>query len=163
HTHEYRKTGIVDSKFGLGIATGEAERAVERLLAVPGLYLRGYHAHIGSQIFEIEPFVDTVDAVFAFAAAMRERFGVAPDELSPGGGFGIPYDASDPDASLVVYASTIAIAARRAAERFDLPEPLLTIEPGRSIVGQAGVALYSLGARKVIPGVRTYVSIDGGM
>lgn len=163
HTHDYRKTGIVDSKFGLGIATGDAECAVEQLLATPGLRLRGYHAHVGSQIFEIEPFVDTVDAVFAFAARMRERFGVVPDEISPGGGFAIPYEASDPDANVTAHAHAVARATRAAAERHDLPEPTLTIEPGRAIVGRAGVAVYTLGARKIIPGVRTYVSVDGGM
>jgi diaminopimelate decarboxylase len=163
HTHAYRKTGIVDSKFGLGIATGDALRAVERILAVPGLSLRGYHAHVGSQIFEVEPFLDTVEAVFAFAALMRDRFGIVPDEISPGGGFGIAYEPDDPAASIESYAMAVGSAARCAADRHDLPDPALTIEPGRSIVGQAGVALYTLGARKEIPGVRTYVSVDGGM
>jgi diaminopimelate decarboxylase len=163
HTHDYRKTGLVDSKFGLGIATGDAERAVARILELPGLRLRGYHAHVGSQIFETEPFVDTVDVLFDFAARMRDRFGVVPDEISPGGGLAIPYETSDPVADAQSYATELGRAARTAAERHDLPDPMLTIEPGRSIVGSAGVAVYALGARKVIPGVRTYVSVDGGM
>jgi diaminopimelate decarboxylase len=163
HTHDYRKTGLVDSKFGLGIANGDAERAVARILELPGLRLRGYHAHVGSQIFETEPFVDTVDALFDFAARMRDRFGVVPDEISPGGGLAIPYETSDPAADAQAYATNLGHAARAAAERHDLPDPLLTIEPGRSIVGSAGVAVYALGARKAIPGVRTYVSVDGGM
>ncbi|MEX1157396.1 MAG: diaminopimelate decarboxylase [Thermomicrobiales bacterium] len=163
HTHDYRKTGIPDSKFGLGFATGDAERAVERIIAIAGLRLRGYHAHVGSQIFEIEPFVDTVDAIFGFAAAMRDRFGIVPDEMSPGGGYGIVYEPGDPEPRIEAYAGAVARAAIAAAERHDLPEPVLTIEPGRSIVGMAGVAVYTLGARKVIPGVRTYVSVDGGM
>jgi len=163
HTHDYRKTGIPDSKFGLGIATGDAERAVEQIVAIEGLRLRGYHAHIGSQIFEIEPFVDTVDAIFAFAAAMRDRFGIVPDEMSPGGGYGIVYEPGDPDPRIEAYAGAVAQATVAAAERYDLPDPVLTIEPGRSIVGMAGVAVYTLGARKVIPDVRTYVSVDGGM
>ncbi|MDQ3549485.1 MAG: diaminopimelate decarboxylase, partial [Chloroflexota bacterium] len=163
HTHDYRKTGIPDSKFGLGIATGDAERAVERIVAIDGLRLRGYHAHVGSQIFEIEPFVDTVAAIFAFAAAMRDRFGIVPDEMSPGGGYGIVYEPGDPEPRIEEYASAVATATATAAEQYDLPDPVLTIEPGRSIVGMAGVAVYTLGARKVIPGVRTYVSVDGGM
>jgi len=163
HTHDYRKTGIPDSKFGLGIATGDAAVAVERILAVKGLRLRGYHAHIGSQIFEVEPFVDTVDTLFAFAAEMRDRYGIVPDEISPGGGYGIAYDTSDPESAIEGYAESVAVATRAAAERHDFPDPVLTIEPGRSIVGSAGVAVYTLGARKVIPNVRTYVSVDGGM
>jgi diaminopimelate decarboxylase len=163
HTHDYRKTGIPDSKFGLGITTGDAEQAVEQIVAIAGLRLRGYHAHIGSQIFEIEPFVDTVDTIFAFAAAMRDRFGIVPDEISPGGGYGIAYEPGDPEPRLEAYAGEIARATVAAAERYDLPDPVLTIEPGRSIVGMAGVAVYTLGASKVIPDVRTYVSVDGGM
>ncbi|HUG16767.1 MAG TPA: diaminopimelate decarboxylase [Thermomicrobiales bacterium] len=163
HTHNYRKTGIPDSKFGLGIATGDAARAVERILAVPGLRLRGYHAHIGSQIFEIEPFTETVDALFAFAAETRDRHGIIPDEISPGGGFGIPYEDADLTTPIDSYAQDVAGATVAAARRWDMPEPELTVEPGRSIVGQAGVAVYTLGARKHIPGVRTYVSVDGGM
>jgi diaminopimelate decarboxylase len=163
HTHDYRKTGIPDSKFGLGMASGDGARAVERILSIPGLRLRGYHAHIGSQIFEIEPFSETVDALFAFAAEMRDRFGIIPDEISPGGGFGIPYETVDPATPVDTYAQSVARATVAAAERWDMPEPQLIVEPGRSIVGTAGVAIYTLGSRKHIPGVRTYVSVDGGM
>lgn len=163
HTHEYRKTGIVDSKFGLGIETGDAERAVERLASAPGLDLRGYHAHVGSQIFEVEPFVDTVHALFDFAAVMKQRHGIVPDEISPGGGFGIQYDTNDPEAPVEAYIQSIGAAAQEAADRISIPHPQFTIEPGRSIVGAAGIAVYTVGATKEIPGVRTYVSVDGGM
>ena len=163
HTHDYRKTGLVDSKFGLGASNGDAERAVARIQELPGLHLRGYHAHVGSQIFEIEPFADTVDALFEFAARMRDRFGIVPDEISPGGGLAIPYEARDADSDSDAYATVLGRATHAAAERHDLPDPVLTIEPGRSIVGSAGVAVYTLGARKAIPNVRTYVSVDGGM
>jgi diaminopimelate decarboxylase len=163
HTHAYRKTGIPDSKFGLGIDTGDAERAVELIVAIRGLRLRGYHAHVGSQIFEIEPFADTVATLFAFAARMHEVFGVVPDEISPGGGFGIPYVPGEPEVRIEELAAAIAETAVEACQRSGLPRPLLTLEPGRSIVGPAGVAVYTLGARKVIPGVRTYVSVDGGV
>lgn len=163
HTHDYRKTGIVDSKFGLGIETGDAERAVELLMAAPGLELKGYHAHVGSQIFEVDPFVDTVHALFTFAARMRDTYGIVPDEISPGGGFGVPYAPGDPEAPVEAYVHAIGAAAREAASEIGIPDPEFTIEPGRSIVGSAGVAMYRIGATKEIPGVRTYVSVDGGM
>lgn len=163
HTHAYRKTGILDSKFGLAISTGDAERAVSEVRDARGLHLRGYHAHIGSQIFETEPFVDTVETLFEFAAEMRDRHSVIPDEISPGGGFGIQYEAGDPATDIEQFVATLTGAAKAAAARHDLPEPEMVLEPGRSIVGPAGVAVYRLGARKEIPGVRTYVSVDGGM
>lgn len=163
HTHEYRKTGIVDSKFGLGIQTGDAACAVERLANAPGLHLRGYHAHVGSQIFEVDPFVDTVNRLFDFAGEMKERFGIVPDEISPGGGFGIRYEESDPSAPVEEYVRAIATAAQAAASRLGIADPEFTIEPGRSIVGTAGIAVYTTGATKTIPEVRTYVSVDGGM
>jgi diaminopimelate decarboxylase len=163
HTHDYRKTGIPDSKFGLGIANGDAARAVERILAIPGLRLRGFHAHVGSQIFELEPFVETVNTLFDFAGEMRERHGFTAEEISPGGGFGIAYEPGDPEAAVEEIVAAIADATEAAAARSGISNPTLTIEPGRSIVGAAGVAVYTLGARKVIPGIRTYVSVDGGM
>lgn len=163
HTHAYRKTGLVDSKFGLLVAGGEAARAVERIVAIPGLRLRGYHSHVGSQIFEVEPFAAALDVLFAFAAAMRACYGVVPAQISPGGGLGIQYEESDPAADIEVYAATLTRAVIAAAARFDLDPPLLTVEPGRSIVGPAGVAVYRVGVIKDIPGVRRYVCVDGGM
>ena len=163
HTHDYRKTGIVDSKFGLLIGTGDAARAVERILRIPGLRLQGYHAHVGSQIFETEPFAAAVDVLFDFAAEMRSRFAYSPRQISPGGGYGIQYEQEDPDPHLDAYARAVGEAATRGAVRHGFDAPLLTVEPGRSIVGPAGVALYRVGAIKDIPGVRRYVCVDGGM
>ncbi|HEU5422584.1 MAG TPA: diaminopimelate decarboxylase [Nitrolancea sp.] len=163
HTHEYRKTGIVDSKFGLLLAPGDAARAVERLLAIPGVRLRGYHAHVGSQINELEPFVAAVDVLFGFAAEMRARFGVVPEQISPGGGLGIQYLAGESEPDIPGYAEQVAGAVARAAERTGFPAPLLAVEPGRSIIGPAGVATYRVGAIKEIPGIRRYVCVDGGM
>ena len=164
HTHAYRKTGIVDSKFGLGVQTGDAERAVARLLDNEHLELLGYHAHIGSQIFEQETFAASVDAVVEFAVAMRARFGFEPRKLSPGGGFGIAHTDNEEAANAFDYAAGVArsFAAATQAAGFASP-PSLVIEPGRSIVGNAGVAVYQVEARKEIPGVRTYISVDGGM
>lgn len=163
HTHDYRKTGIPDSKFGLGIQNGQAEEAVRRIQQLPGLRLHGFHAHVGSQIFEIDPFIDTVETLFGFAARMRDAHGAEINEISPGGGLGISYGESDPDSRVEEYVGAIAACARECAAQLDMAPPVLTIEPGRTIVGQAGVAVYTVGARKEIPGVRTYVSIDGGM
>ncbi len=165
HTHEYRQTGVVDSKFGLPTVDDQAANAVARALAAPSLELLGYHAHVGSQIFELEPYRRTVDALCRFAAAMRDRHGFVPRELSPGGGLAIPYTPGEEreEAALDDLAATIGTALRTGAARHDLPPPRITVEPGRSIVGPAGVALYTVGAIKDIPGVRRYVSVDGGM
>lgn len=163
HTHDYRKTGIVDSKFGLLIETGDAATAVEQIAAVDGIRLRGYHIHLGSQIFEIEPYQAAVEALFAFAIEMRDRFGIVPDQISPGGGFGIQYESTDPDTSVAEFARTVAEATRAGAERMGIELPELIVEPGRSIIGPAGVAVYRVGSIKDIPGVRRYVCVDGGM
>jgi diaminopimelate decarboxylase len=164
HTHEYRKTGVVDSKFGLGVASGDAARAVARMLDDEWFDLLGFHAHIGSQIFESSTFEASAAAVAGFAATIREQYGYVPRKLSPGGGFGIQYTDEDPDIPADAYASAVGQAFATEVKLAGLnPLPQLVIEPGRSIVGPAGVAVYSVGARKTIPGVRTYVSVDGGM
>lgn len=163
HTHEKISTGITDSKFGLPIADGQAARAVERISGMQGLHLAGYHAHIGSQLFEADGYVDAIDGILRFAAGMRDAHGVELEQLSPGGGFGIAYvDADDPPA-MQQWARSIATAITEGCARHGLPIPIVTLEPGRSIVGRAGVAVYEVGTRKEIPGVRTYVSVNGGM
>jgi diaminopimelate decarboxylase len=163
HTHAYNTTGIVDSKFGFPIVTGQAEAALKEALASPGLRLVGLHAHIGSQIFELEPYRDTVRIVLDFAAAMMERYGFRMAEFSPGGGWAIRYTQADEPPELEEIAETVVRTLREEAARHCLPLPKLVVEPGRSIVGPAGVALYSVGARKEVPGFRTYVFVDGGL
>jgi diaminopimelate decarboxylase len=164
HTHAHLTTGKLDTKFGLGIESGAAEEGVRAILAQTSLDLRGYHAHIGSQIHEVEPYRDAVDRLFAFAKDMRERHGVALREISPGGGYGVRYTTADP---VVKPRDTIAEVGRLVADAarrngFDeLPE--LTIEPGRSLVAPTAVALYRVGSVKRIPEGRTYVAVDGGM
>lgn len=163
HTHRKISTGVADSKFGFPITNGQAAEAVIRLLARPELQLLGYHAHIGSQLFEPDAYIAAIEELVAFAALMRDTHGVEMRHLSPGGGFGIAYlDDQEPKAA-AYWASIIAKTARSACQRSGLAEPVLTIEPGRSIVGPAGVAVYRVGSIKVIPGVRTYVAVDGGM
>ena len=163
HTHDKMRTGATDSKFGFPVDDGSAERAVQRVLEVPGLRLVGYHAHVGSQIFEPELVGETLARMISFAAAMRAAHGIVPEVISPGGGFGVDDAASGADVSITAWASVAAGTLRRECERHGLPLPELVVEPGRSIVGPAGVALYRVGSRKEISGVRTYVSVDGGM
>lgn len=163
HTHRKISTGLADSKFGLPVSSGQAAAAARRLVSTPGLDLVGYHAHVGSQLFDPVATVTAIDDLLAFAAAMRDRYGVALRHLSPGGGFGIAYVESDEPPGPGRWASLVAEAVRAGCERHALPLPVLTIEPGRAIVGPAGVALYTVGSIKGLPGIRTYVAVDGGM
>ncbi len=160
HTHAHILTGAPDTKFGLSIDTGAAEQAVKAIQAAPNLKLMGLHAHIGSQIFEVEPYQATVRRLFEFAA----HASVELMEFSPGGGYGVRYTGEDErPLSPADAARAVATAVTEEASRLSLQLPELTIEPGRSIVGPAAVALYTVGSIKHIPGVRTYVAVDGGM
>ena len=164
HTHEKTTTGILDTKFGVPIATGAAEAAVRAIAEATHLEFRGLHMHLGSPIFELEPYVLGIEVLAAFIADVcRDRLGVAVPECSPGGGFAVAYLGDQEPPALAAYARAICGTFRREADARGFPMPRLTLEPGRSIVGRAGVALYTVGARKEIPGVRTYVAVDGGM
>ncbi len=164
HTHEKTTTGILDSKFGVPIATGAAERALAAILKQPALDLRGLHMHLGSPIVELAPYELGIAVVADFAASVcRDRFGVEVREFSPGGGFAVGYAAGDPVPTPADYARAISGAVRREWGEVGLPLPHVSVEPGRSIVARAGVALYEVGARKEVPGIRTYVSVNGGM
>ncbi len=164
HTHAHILTGAPDTKFGVSIDTGAAREAAEAIHQARSLEFVGLHAHIGSQIFEIEPYQATIGKVFGLAAELRDAFGFVLKELSPGGGFGMRY-TSDGEAPMAPAeaARALAQAVTSEAERFGFPMPRLTIEPGRSIIGPSAVALYRVGSIKPIPGVRTYVAVDGGM
>ncbi len=162
HTHAKTTTGILDSKFGFSIETGDSAAAVRQALAASNLDLVGLHFHLGSPIFELEPYAIAIDAALTHLAQFRGE-GLDMREFSPGGGFAIGYVRDEPPPAVADYAEAItSIFARRCAE-LGFGSPRLIIEPGRSIVGRAGVALYSVGAIKTIPGVRKYVSLDGGM
>jgi diaminopimelate decarboxylase len=165
HTHEYRLTGVVDSKFGFPTIDDQADRAVVRALGAASIDLHGYHCHIGAHIFELEPYGEAVAALFRFAAAMRDRHGFIPAEISPGGGMAIAYIPGDQDRQPSADEIAVAIgnALRQGAAAVGLPAPRTWIEPGRALVGQAGVALYTIGTTKEIPGIRRYVAVDGGM
>lgn len=162
HTHMHTTTGVVDSKFGLPVATGQAEEAVRKALSSPSLRLRGLHFHLGSPIFELEPYAVATRVALEFAAQLR-GMGFQMEEFSPGGGFAIPYLREQRAPSPAEYAATIVNTLRESCQRLNLALPKLIIEPGRAIVGPAGVALYTVGSVKTIPGVRTYVAVDGGM
>ena len=162
HTHTYITTGTLDSKFGIPISTGQAEQAVREALSSPHLRLVGLHCHIGSQILETQPYQKAIRVTLEFAARMRED-GLTLEEFSPGGGFAIAYTRDEQPPSIAAYAEAITSAFIQGCQELGFGQPTLVIEPGRAIVGPAGVALYTVGARKEIPGVRTYVSVDGGM
>lgn len=163
HTHRLTTTGILDSKFGFSIETGDAEKAVEQALAQPNLDVVGLHFHLGSPIFELEPYQEAIEYVFQFADEMRARYGFQMREFNPGGGMAIGYIQSQLPPSIDDYAETIVGSLKKSCEKHNFDEPSLTVEPGRSIVGRAGVAVYTVGGIKHIPNVRTYVSVDGGM
>jgi len=163
HTHRHTTTGVLDSKFGFPISTGQAEEAVAQVLAMPSLELVGLHAHLGSPIFEVEPFQQAIDVLMAFAASMSERHGFRLRELSPGGGFAVQYLEDVPAPAVAEYAEGIVGALRQAERVYGLPSPRLIVEPGRAVVSRACVALYTVGSSKDIPGVRRYVSVDGGL
>ncbi len=159
HTHPHRKTGLLDSKFGLTLETGEAAAALEQAQRMAGLQVTGLHAHIGSQVFEPEPFARATGLLLDLAASV----GFTPQELSPGGGWGTATGPAELDLPLAAYGEAIARTAVERCTRHGFPLPTLVIELGRAIVGPAGVALYRVGSRKEIPGVRTYLALDGGM
>jgi diaminopimelate decarboxylase len=154
-THDYVQTGQLDSKFGFGLADRLAERAVEQVRESAHLQLVGLHAHIGSQIFELEPYVKAIEVIADFCDAVDLR----PELLNVGGGLGIAYLDTDEPPEIDDYVEVKVAGVRRA---FD-PAPRILVEPGRSLVGNAGVTAYRVGTVKEIPGVRTYVAVDGGM
>lgn len=163
HTHEYIKTGQIDSKFGLALPTGQAMEAVKRALQMDHIELVGLHCHIGSQIFELASYTHAAEVMMDFAAEARDLTGWVAAELDLGGGLGIYYFQGDEPPSVRAYADALMAAVKRLAREKNLPEPRVIVEPGRSISGPAGTTLYTVGTIKDIPGVRKYVSVDGGM
>lgn len=163
HTHDYIRTGQIDSKFGFAIENGEAVLAVEKALCYNNLRLCGIHCHIGSQIFDVEPFVDAADIMMTFVKEIKDRFSIEIEELNLGGGFGIKYVDSDKPKAFEEYISAVSQKIRSKAQEYSMKIPFVSIEPGRSVVAEAGTTLYTVGGIKEIPCVRTYVSVDGGM
>lgn len=163
HTHHYISTGQLDSKFGIAIETGAALAAVQQALATPAVELVGLHCHIGSQIFDLEGYVAAADRMVDFMARARRETGWTCPELNMGGGLGVRYTDADTPTTPAHLARVLCAAVRDRLASHDLPLPRLIVEPGRSIVAEAGTTLYSVGTIKEIPGIRTYVSVNGGM
>ena len=163
HTHAKISTGSVDSKFGTAIETGQAEEFIAYTLSKKNVQLDGFHCHIGSQIFEIDPFCDAADIMLDFIAHIRDTLGFTATVLNLGGGFGVRYVDCHPVIDIPKNISEIADHIRTACDKFALPMPKILMEPGRSIVADAGLTLYSVGSVKTITGYKSYVSVNGGM
>ena len=162
HTHGHTTTGILDVKFGFSIESGESTIAIRKALGLSNLDLKGIHFHLGSPIFELEPYSQAIDTVLDYLAQFKSE-GLNLREFSPGGGFAIGYIRSQPPPPISAYADVITSMLTKKCGQLGFNLPKLIIEPGRSIVGRAGVAVYTVGVIKDIPTVRTYVSLDGGM
>ncbi|MBE6546646.1 MAG: diaminopimelate decarboxylase [Ruminococcaceae bacterium] len=163
HTHRAVVTGNVDSKFGNAIVTGQAMAIVKEALAAPGIHLAGLHCHIGSQIFDIEPFADAADIMIRFIAAIKAECGYEIGELNLGGGLGVRYLDTDPAMDYADAIRQIASVVTGFCQANGIAMPRVILEPGRSLVAAAGITLYTVGSVKEIPNFRNYVSVDGGM
>ncbi|MGU8438640.1 diaminopimelate decarboxylase [Clostridium perfringens] len=163
HTHEYIKTGQLDSKFGFPVIGDTVYDAIKRAMELEYIELNGLHCHIGSQIFDLEPFKDTTEIMLNLINDIKETLGYEIKELDLGGGFGIYYTEGDKPKEIEEYCSVIINKADEICRKLNMNVPILSIEPGRSIVGNAGLTLYTVGAIKEIPNIRKYVSVDGGM
>ena len=162
-THKFIMTGQIDSKFGAIIETGEANALVKQAVNCKNIHICGFHCHIGSQIFELAPFELAATKMMEFIAKVKSKYGVITDELDLGGGFGVKYTQHDKPIDYGSYMKAISSIIKDKAKQFKLKLPFVIVEPGRSIVAEAGLTLYTVGTVKEIPEIRTYVSIDGGM
>ena len=162
-THEYIKTGCEDSKFGFTMLDDFAFKCVGDVLDAPNVELTGFHCHIGSQVFALHSFAEAVQVMAKFAARVRDAYGLVIEDLDMGGGLGIAYLADDEPSSIESFAQRMADAVMQACIEQGLSLPRLLVEPGRSLVANAGVTLYTVGVMKTLPNIRKYVAIDGGM
>lgn len=163
HTHVKISTGKVDSKFGIAIETGQADEAIREALSKKNVKLCGYHCHIGSQTFDIKPFVDGAEIMLKYIAHIKKVFGYEAEILNLGGGMGVKYLESDPDIDYAENIKGIAEMMKEKCTELCINLPIVLMEPGRSIVADAGMTLYTVGGTKEIPGYKNYVSVDGGM
>ena len=163
HTHDYIKTGQIDSKFGFAPVGNVIDDAVKKAISLENIRLAGIHCHIGSQIFELQPYEDAVEVMLGLIKKIEEKHGYFIKEVDFGGGFGIYYSKGDKPKTTREYCETIINKVDEVCARTGQARPILTIEPGRSVVANSGTTLYTIGAVKDIPGVRKYVSVDGGM
>jgi len=162
HTHKYIETGTEDSKFGFSMDKSVVDY-IGQALEAKNLHLKGFHVHIGSQIFSVKSFVKAITKLVKFSAFIYKKTGWQPEELNLGGGLGIKYSAKDNPVGIDFYVKTLAAEVKKQARIHKMKVPKVLVEPGRSVIGNAGVSLYTVGVVKEIPGIRTYVSVDGGM
>ena len=163
HTHEKINTGRIDCKFGAAIETGQAEELILYALSLPNIEVEGYHCHIGSQIFDHAPFCDAAIMMLSFLADMKAKHGFEAPVLNLGGGMGVPYVESDGTIDYPANIRNIGKLITEVCQRLELAEPVILMEPGRSIVADAGVTLYRVTTVKQIPGFKNYAAVDGGM
>jgi diaminopimelate decarboxylase len=162
-THGYIQTGQEDSKFGFGLNHGLAMAGVEAAVAAPGVRFAGLHMHIGSQIFALQSYSKAIEVMVDFMRQVREQTGVDVADLDVGGGIGIKYGLADEPSTIEEFGKVVVDGIKEECQRHGLPVPRILIEPGRAVVAGAGITLYTVGVVKEIPGIRTYVAIDGGM
>ena len=163
HTHKKISTGSVESKFGIAIGTGQAEETVLKAIDLKNIELCGYHCHIGSQIFDAEPFHTASEIMLKFIADIKGKYGYTPDMLNLGGGLGVRYVESEPEIDYYGELRKIAETIKKQCAELKIDMPKILTEPGRSLVGDAGITLYTVGSVKEIKGYKNYVSVDGGM
>ncbi len=163
HTHDFVRTGQIDSKFGVALENGEAYEIHKYAVGLKNITVDGVHCHIGSQIFEVAPFMEAARVMVNFIADIKEKLGITAKILNLGGGFGIKYVKEDDPLTPADYIKAAIETVKQTAAERSIPLPFLVFEPGRSIVAEAGITLYTVGCVKNIEGVRTYVSVDGGM
>ena len=163
HTYAAVATGKVDSKFGFAIETGQAADAVAAALSCPHLRLRGFHCHVGSQVFSADVYIEAADVMLRFIAGVQKSCGFAAEVLDLGGGFGVRYTAEQPVLDIPARIAELTAHLKKEARTLGISLPEIWLEPGRSIVADAGMTLYTVGTVKRIPGYKTYVSVDGGM
>lgn len=163
HTHEFIKTGQIDSKFGFTLPDGQALEAAKAALAYPYLNLKGLHCHIGSQIFDMDSFKYATTLMLELIATIKKETGYECSELDVGGGFGIYYTEEDNPVSPEEWAKAVMLTVKEKSSLYNLSIPKVIIEPGRAISGPAGITLYTIGSQKEVKGIRTYIAVDGGM
>lgn len=163
HTFEAVDTGKVDSKFGFAIETGQAEEITKLALSLENIELMGFHCHVGSQLFDSEVYIRSAKIMLKYILFVREKYGFTAKMLDLGGGYGVRYLESDPFIDIYENIITVGKAVKSFCKEYDFPLPQISFEPGRSIVADAGLTLYTVGNVKKIPGFINYVSVDGGM
>ena len=163
HTYAAVATGKVDSKFGSAIETGQAEEMTRLALSLGGIELKGFHCHVGSQVFDSEVYLATVDIMMGFVKLVRDKLGFVTEKLDLGGGYGVRYTEDQPEIDIAANIALVAEKLKAKAAELGIELPHIYMEPGRSIVADAGMTLYTAGTVKRIPGYKNYLSVDGGM